>query len=115
MTTKFPTVKFLRDQLKNRTLTCKDLTNSIYERIQQEDGAINAFVTMCKDLALSQADKIDKEFDKGNESNPLAGIPIALKDNLNINNYPTTCASKILDGYISPYDSTAVKRVMEHG
>lgn len=72
---------------------------------------LNAFITIAKENALSRAREIDSEGHDG----PLAGIPVAIKDNISTNGIQTTCASKILTGYVPPYDAHVIERLKEAG
>ncbi len=78
---------------------------------QVESSKLNAFITVAKESALSHAREIDSEGSDG----PLAGIPIAIKDNISTKGILTTCASKILTGYIPPYDAHVIERLKEAG
>ena len=95
-------------------------------RLAQEEGEeINAFVTICKEKALDQAREVDRRVreqteDGGDVSSlaaslPLAGVPIAIKDNISYTDYPTTCGSRMLENYVPPFDATVVERLIEAG
>jgi len=85
---------------------------AVLDRIAQVEPALHAFLHVAGESALSQADKADKHrFQQG----PLAGIPIAVKDVLTVENMPATAGSRILEGFIPPYTATAVKRLREAG
>jgi aspartyl-tRNA(Asn)/glutamyl-tRNA(Gln) amidotransferase subunit A len=83
--------------------------------IDARDGELHAFNLVTREEALARADEIDAEVASGGDPGPLAGVPIALKDNLCTSGIPTTCSSKILDGWRPPYDATVVERLRAAG
>ncbi|MGC8631403.1 MAG: Asp-tRNA(Asn)/Glu-tRNA(Gln) amidotransferase subunit GatA [Thermoprotei archaeon] len=83
--------------------------------IKKVDDKVHAFLYLDEPGALRQAQEIDKKIRAGLPVGPLAGIPIAVKDNIAVKGMPLTCASKILKGYVSPYDATVVKKLREAG
>ena len=93
--------------------TVADALERIVAREQDMEG-LNAFVAIDPERALACADGIDDRIARG-ETLPLAGVPVALKDNICTTDLPTTCASRILDGYVSPYDATVVRRLRAAG
>ncbi|HLI00273.1 MAG TPA: Asp-tRNA(Asn)/Glu-tRNA(Gln) amidotransferase subunit GatA [Acidimicrobiales bacterium] len=84
-------------------------------RIEAGDGALHAFLTVTGEAALAQAAAIDAEVAAGRDPGPLAGVPVALKDNLCTRGVPTTCSSRILEGWRPPYDATVVRRLAAAG
>ena len=104
----------MRQKLRAGDLTSVDLTKACLERIKATDGELNAFITLCEDEALAAAAEADQQIKAGN-TGMLTGIPIAVKDIFNTLDVRTTCGSKILDNYISPYDATAVIKLREQG
>ncbi|MCZ7356833.1 MAG: Asp-tRNA(Asn)/Glu-tRNA(Gln) amidotransferase subunit GatA [Candidatus Methanoperedens sp.] len=87
----------------------EEIIAEYFERI--EASKLNAFITVSKESAISRAREIDSEGHEGT----LAGIPIAIKDNISTKGIPTTCASKILTGYVPPYDAHVIERLKEAG
>ena len=87
------------------------LTEAHYAQIEKVDGDVHAFLYLDKEGALTQAADVDAKRQKGEELSPLAGIPLALKDVLTQKGIPTTCGSKMLEGWRPPYDSTVVTRL----
>jgi aspartyl-tRNA(Asn)/glutamyl-tRNA(Gln) amidotransferase subunit A len=83
--------------------------------IEARDGEIHAFNLVLADEARAAADRIDRRVAAGEDPGPLAGVPVALKDNLCTRGVPTTCSSRILDGWRPPYDATAVTRLRAAG
>jgi aspartyl-tRNA(Asn)/glutamyl-tRNA(Gln) amidotransferase subunit A len=79
--------------------------------IADAEGEINAFNLVTADAALERADRIDAVVAQGGDPGPLAGVPVALKDNMCTRGVPTTCGSRILDGWRPPYDATVVERL----
>ena len=91
-----------------------ELTQYFLDRIQQFDGTLNSFVTVCNDEALSAAKAADQQLQAG-DARPLTGIPIAHKDIFCTEGVRTTCGSKMLENFISPYDATVVARLKAAG
>jgi aspartyl-tRNA(Asn)/glutamyl-tRNA(Gln) amidotransferase subunit A len=104
-----------RNAVQQRTSTALSLVESAYETIQKEDGSINAFLTLCKERALEQADRIDRMAAEGKPLPPLGGVPVAIKDVMCTRGVRTTAGSKSLENFIPPYDSTAVARLEAAG
>lgn len=101
-----------REKLQTREITCLALTQACLDAIEQTEPTLNAFVSFFKDEALAQAKTFDET---GDFSLPLAGIPIALKDNFLTKGGRTTASSKVLDNFIPPYDSTVTARLRAAG
>jgi aspartyl-tRNA(Asn)/glutamyl-tRNA(Gln) amidotransferase subunit A len=84
-------------------------------RIGAREAELHAFNLVMTDSALAQADEVDRQVAAGEDPGPLAGVPLALKDNLCTTGVPTTCSSKILEGWRPPYDATVVERLRAAG
>ena len=108
------TIAQLAHQLKNRGISSRELTEHFLERISRLDEDLNAFITVTRDEALAQAEAADVRLAAG-DSTPLTGIPIAHKDIFCTAGVKTSCASGILDNFISPYDATVVARLEQAG
>ncbi len=107
-------IQEMRQKLLAGELTSIELTQQCLQRIKATDSQLNAFITVCEEEALAAAAVADQQLATG--SAPLlTGIPIAVKDIFNTLDVRTTCGSKILDNYISPYDATAVAKLREQG
>jgi aspartyl-tRNA(Asn)/glutamyl-tRNA(Gln) amidotransferase subunit A len=104
------TLSELRSGLDRREFSAVEATRAFVERIAATDPLINAFITVCSEQALAAAAAADQRLAAGAAA-PLTGIPLALKDIFNTAGVRTTCASKILDNYIAPYDATAFARL----
>jgi aspartyl-tRNA(Asn)/glutamyl-tRNA(Gln) amidotransferase subunit A len=100
--------------LDRGAFSSEDLVRSVVQRVEAVDGKIGAYLSVDAEAALRDAKAADAERSKGGKK-PLLGIPILVKDVLNVRGQPCTCASKILKGYISPYDATAIARLREAG
>ncbi|HIT77049.1 MAG TPA: Asp-tRNA(Asn)/Glu-tRNA(Gln) amidotransferase subunit GatA [Candidatus Avipropionibacterium avicola] len=98
-----------------RRTTSEEVTQAHLDRIDQVDGQINAFLHVASEHALEQARSVDRRIADGEKLGPLAGVPLALKDIVTWTKAPTTCASKILEGWIPPYDATITRRMVEAG
>ncbi|RJX25793.1 MAG: Asp-tRNA(Asn)/Glu-tRNA(Gln) amidotransferase subunit GatA [Dethiobacter sp.] len=102
--------------LQKKEVTSLDLTESVLKRISEVEDIIKGFITVFdNEKVLLQAQNIDKLLAEGKEMSPLAGIPMALKDNMCTRGVPTTCASKILKEYRPPYDAHVAEKLQEAG
>ncbi len=88
--------------------SAREVTEEALAAVEARDGATHAFLQVLADNALAEAAAVDAAVAEGRDPGPLAGVPVALKDNLCTRGIPTTCASKILDGWRPPYDATVV-------
>jgi aspartyl-tRNA(Asn)/glutamyl-tRNA(Gln) amidotransferase subunit A len=109
------TIDAARSAVQERTTTAVALAEAHYARIQKEDGAIGAFLTLSKDRAMQQADRMDRMAAEGKALPPLGGVPVGIKDVISTRDLRTTAGSKILEKYIPPYDATAVARLEAAG
>jgi aspartyl-tRNA(Asn)/glutamyl-tRNA(Gln) amidotransferase subunit A len=92
-----------------------DVTQAHLDRIAAVDGAVAAFLHVDTDGALAAARAVDERRSAGEALGPLAGVPLALKDVFTTRGIPTTCGSKILEGWLPPYDATVTRRLREAG
>ena len=109
------TVESAQTAVLEKQTTATALVDAFYEKIDAEDAAIGAYLTLCKERAYQQAARIDALADKGDALPPLAGVPIAVKDVFATKGVRTTAGSKILANFVSPYDATVVTRLEEAG
>lgn len=105
------TVHELVEKLDKKELTSEEIVKAYKDRIEDKEKDVQAFITTTLDEALGEAKKVDKS--KREEVNRLAGIPIGIKDNLCTKGVKTTCASKMLENFVSPYDATVVEKLNE--
>jgi aspartyl-tRNA(Asn)/glutamyl-tRNA(Gln) amidotransferase subunit A len=98
-------------KLQAGEVSAREVTEAVLARIDSVEDDVKAYVTVTRDVALAQADDVDKKRAAGETLSPIAGIPIALKDNLCTDGVETTCSSKILKGFIPPYDATVIEKL----
>lgn len=103
------TAKDLVAGVKERKFTARQVAESSLALIEKEDGAIGAFLCVDREGALAAADAVDKRVAAGEDAGALAGVPVAVKDNICIASQPTTCASKMLANYRPPYNAHVVE------
>lgn len=101
----------LADAIATREVSAREVTDAHLERISDVDGAVHAFLYVDADAARRAADDIDRRIASGEVLGPLAGVPLALKDVLAMRGVPTTCGSRMLEGWHPPYDATVVERL----
>lgn len=92
-----------------------EITKAVLERIESVEPQLNAFLTVTADSAMEQAQELDAKRAAGDNLGPLAGVPIAVKDNVAVDGVRMTCASKMLEDYVVPYDATVVQRLKDAG
>ena len=105
------TVHELRDKLANKELTITEITQAYINQIKEKEPKIEAFVTTLTDEALKQAEEIQNKKENQEITNELAGIPIGIKDNICTKGIKTTCSSKMLENFVSPYDATVMEKL----
>ena len=101
----------LHDMLVNKEITSLELTEAILARIDEVEGDVQAYLTVTRDEALAQAKAVDEKIARGEEIAFLEGIPGAIKDNICTKGVKTTCASRILQKFVPPYDATVVQKL----
>jgi len=107
--------KSLRKEVNSKNTTVQELVKEFFLKIDQKDSEINSYICTTKDNAIAQAENIDKLFQNKEKLPPLAGIPIAIKDNICTKGVLTTCASKMLKSFVAPYESTASSKLWSAG
>lgn len=101
----------LHDMLVNKEITSLELTQAVLARIDEVEGDVQAYLTITREEALAQAKAVDEKIAKGEEIAFLEGIPGAIKDNICTKGIKTTCASKILQKFVPPYDATVMQKL----
>ncbi|MBZ8177112.1 Asp-tRNA(Asn)/Glu-tRNA(Gln) amidotransferase subunit GatA [Corynebacterium sp. 3HC-13] len=106
----------LARRIHGREVSSREVTQAHLDRIADTDDVLHSFLHVGAEAALSAADSVDEALARGEQpASPLAGVPLALKDVFTTTDAPTTAASKILEGYMSPYDATVTKKLREAG
>lgn len=107
----------IRSGLAAKEFSAREVAEQSLARIDAVDGTVNAFLEVTPEAALAKADEVDAAIAAGafDELGPLAGVPVAFKDNMNLAGTHTTCASHMLENYVSPYTATCVQRAIDAG
>lgn len=106
-------IKKLVEKIQEGEVSCLCVVESYIKQIEEKEDVINAFLLLQTDEALEKAKKIDERIKRGEKVGSLAGIPIGIKDNMCTKGVVTTCASKMLEGFVPPYDATVIKKLEE--
>ena len=109
------TISQIHELLKSRQATAVEIAQAHLARIEQKDKEVRAYLSLCPERALAQAKKVDEAIAAGEALAPLAGVPVAVKDVILTRGTRTTCASRILENFVAPYDATAVERLERAG
>lgn len=107
-------IKEILENLTSKKITSEELVKLCFDRIESTD-TLNALNSTYKEQALIQAKEIDKKRQSGEKMGALAGVPLVLKDNINLKNTKTTCSSKFLENYVSPYTATCAQKLVDAG
>lgn len=99
-----------REMLDSKKISAKELAETYIGRINSVDGEVKSFITVTEEQALKQAELAQEKIDKG-EASALCGIPVAIKDNICTEGVKTTCASKMLENFIPPYNATVMEKL----
>ncbi len=105
----------LGKKIKNKEVTAVQATQAALDAIRQKEKAVNSFVTVDEEKALQRAEEIQKRIDAGELTGPLAGVPVAIKDNMCTEGMLTTCSSKILYNFVPTYSAQAVENLEKAG
>ncbi len=105
------TVHELQEKLKSKELTITDITKAYVDNIEKHEKDVQAFITPITDEAIKNAESIQAKVDSGEIKGNLAGIPIGIKDNICTKGIKTTCASKMLENFVSPYNATIMEKI----
>ncbi|MBZ5514371.1 MAG: Asp-tRNA(Asn)/Glu-tRNA(Gln) amidotransferase subunit GatA [Acidobacteriia bacterium] len=109
------TIPEIRERLTEREASAEEVVRAHLDRITTRDQEVRAYLSLSPERALEQARKIDRKIAAGGALPPLAGVPVAVKDVILTRGLKTTCASRILESYVAPYDATAVQRLEAAG
>ena len=108
-------IRELHQQLVNKERSAVEITKEALERIQQVEPKVHAFLCVTDEVALEQAKRVDAKISAGEEIGLLEGIPVGIKDNMCTQGIATTCASRILENFVPPYESTVTQKLKQAG
>lgn len=107
----FKTASDIRRALISKKVSAVELTKGFLKKTAELEKKLHAFINITEGEAISQAEEIDRMISKDVELPPLAGVPVAIKDNICMRGAPATCSSKILQNFIPPYDATVIEKI----
>ncbi|WP_368491294.1 Asp-tRNA(Asn)/Glu-tRNA(Gln) amidotransferase subunit GatA [Clostridium sp. BJN0013] len=100
--------------IKNRKISVEEIARTYLNRIDKVDGKLGAYLYIASEKLLQKARELDKRIGKGEDLGRLFGIPISVKDNISVKGMQNTCASRMLTGYVSPYDAHVIEKIKFH-
>ena len=106
-------IRELHQKLIDQEISSEALTQEYFQRIEEKDPELGAFLSLNKEFALDKARSVDLKVKRGEKVDLLAGIPCAVKDNICVESLPVTAGSKILENYVSPYDAAVISKLKE--
>ncbi len=103
------------EKIRNRKLNCAETVQSYLNAIKEEGQSVNAYISVMEEEAMKQAETVQRRIDRGETLSPLAGVPVAVKDNICTKGIKTTAASKMLYNFVPPYDATVIEKLEKAG
>ncbi|MFH1173401.1 MAG: amidase, partial [bacterium] len=113
MENKHFTIKEVSEGLRKKRFSCEEITNFYLSKIKKRENKLHAFLSVMDKTAIKQAKEIDKKIKKGEKLPFLAGVPVAIKDNIVTKGIKTTASSKILEDYVPPFDATVIAKLKQ--
>jgi aspartyl-tRNA(Asn)/glutamyl-tRNA(Gln) amidotransferase subunit A len=101
--------------IASRNFSAEEYVQQLLERVEKVESKINAFITVTGNQALERARLLDRRIKDGESVGPLAGVAVSIKDNISVKDVHATCASKMLENYVPPYNATVVERLLDAG
>lgn len=101
----------LKDLMREKKVSAVEITKAFMDRIEQTDDKVGSYLTVCNETAIKKAEEVQGKIDRGEATSPLAGIPMALKDNMCTEGIITSCGSRMLGNFIPPYNATVVNKL----
>ena len=101
--------------IKKGETTAVEAAESCFARMKEMEPEVHAFINLDEERAMDQAKKVQKEIEEGKLTGPLAGVPVAVKDNICTKGFATTCGSRMLEHFVPPYDAFAARKLKEAG
>ncbi len=109
------TAREIAARVKSKKISAQEVARAFLSRAKAWDKTVKAFLSLDEEKALAQARTVDDRLARGEDPGPLAGVPVAIKDNMCVTGTRTTCASKILENFVANYDATAIARLRDAG
>ena len=109
------TIAAVQEALRSRRISARELTQAALRTAREENPKTNAYLLLAEERALRAAEAVDAALARGEDPGPLAGVPVAVKDNIITRGVRTTCGSRLLEKFVPPYDATAVERLERAG
>ena len=109
------TVSEIARKIKEKEITIKEVLDSVYNRIENVEEKVSAYVTLTKEQAYNRATNLQERLDNGEDIGIMGGVPIAIKDNICTNGIKTTCSSKMLENFVPFYDATVIEKLENAG
>lgn len=103
----------IKKGIEEKKFTSEEIVKEIFKKIKEVDPKVNGYITLCEEEAIKKAREVDVKVENGEKLGKLAGVPIAIKDNICTDGIRTTCASKMLYDFIPPYDATVIKKLKD--
>ena len=109
------TISEIAKKIKEKSVSIKEVLDSVYSRIDNVDNKIGAYITLTKENAYKKAEMLQERLDDGEDIGVLGGVPIGIKDNICTNGVKTTCASRMLEDFVPFYDATVIEKLEKSG